>query len=279
MKSKALKKWLQDNSNRQLFIDRADEVLKGAAQLPAALEGYTKLIRAVRWETPRHVPSPISGWNEERRMQLIEVFIEIALEKLQSENFIPQNIISTTLANSDYPSTVISESDAWRVFVSHVATCLYMEISGLLSWSMRAWSHDELAMMLDSRSYFSWSHSYNGYWIDDGLIGQVTPTDARWLLRFIRTVGPTGLIAGTAMDTIANGLEWCRHTLTHFGGGTTVANMQSIWQYRGFPPIVRMIGTQKTAGCWATTGFLKALFRVVNIPVKAELLALQHKHI
>ena len=55
--------------------------------------------------------------------------------------------------------------------------------------------------------------------------------------------------------------------------------MDAIWQYRGIPPITRVIeGTTTsrpdftfqhwTAGCHGTTGFLRNVLRAANIPVQ-----------
>jgi hypothetical protein len=73
------------------------------------------------------------------------------------------------------------------------------------------------------------------------------------------------------MDTIANALEWCRHYLNHFPGSFKTGNVESIWQYRGYPPIIRMIRRDPhyTAGCWGTTGFIQSVLRIVNIPVES----------
>jgi hypothetical protein len=91
-------------------------------------------------------------------------------------------------------------------------------------------------------------------------------------------------------DVIARMVEWCRQNLKHFSGGFEAKNMEDQWQYRGCPPVFRIIrGTRfpgaevesfrgllhRTAGCWGTTSFLKATLRVLNIPVKQVLVPQQ----
>ena len=81
-------------------------------------------------------------------------------------------------------------------------------------------------------------------------------------------LGTGELIGGTRLDTLSRMVNWCR------------ANLQDQWQYRGFPPMTRVLdGTvqtsqrgygvmHRTAGCWGTVGLLRALMRAINIPVK-----------
>jgi len=81
------------------------------------------------------------------------------------------------------------------------------------------------------------------------------------------------------IDTLARMLDGCRANLIHFTGGTQAANMAEQWQYRGFPPMTRVIearhcrpaprpgfstGPQDAGG----HGFLRAPMRVVNVLVK-----------
>ena len=97
------------------------------------------------------------------------------------------------------------------------------------------------------------------------------------------------MIAEGRLKTIGNLLDWCRSNMIHFLGRFNAKNMEGHWQYRGEAPISRVIsGTtivfypykkgdtspplvesgHFTAGCWGTTAFLRAVLRVVNIPVK-----------
>jgi hypothetical protein len=78
-------------------------------------------------------------------------------------------------------------------------------------------------------------------------------------------------------------LDWCRWNLSHYLGSFTPQNAEYHWQYRGKAPVRRIIeGTllldpqyaagfptpkHWTPGCWGTSGFLRSLLRVVNIPV------------
>jgi hypothetical protein len=123
---------------------------------------------------------------------------------------------------------------------------------------------------------FHWNASPAGYRID-AMQGTIVPAPTAFTYSFL---GSAGLIGYSRRNTIDNVIDWCRSNLTHFLGGLDAANMEDQWQYRGLPPMTRVInGTvqtshpaagsaHRTAGCWGTTGFLRALLRVVNIPVQ-----------
>lgn len=271
------------NLSLESYIDYAEGLLLGTKEIPRRYLKYKKILAAIRWETPEQtfLPTksrthdqrilPTTSWTHSQRIQLITMFNELVHGNPHDHSFVPSNIISQSLADNVKPTTVLGREDAWRIFLSHVANSLFMEISGELNWSMKHYSADQLAMLLHSRSFFRWLDSYGGYWLDDETTGWITPTTAGFLLRFIKTNGPTGLIAASSAETIANVLEWCRHFLVHFVGGFEARNVEDTWEYRGYPPIVRMVKANRnnnTAGCWGTAGFIKAVLRIVNIPVE-----------
>lgn len=91
------------------------------------------------------------------------------------------------------------------------------------------------------------------------------------------------MIKANIWDTIKAVTEWVRANLFHISGfsfqqpGGPFATQQDQWQYlfdyRGLPPIDKMITplpgkNHVTHGCWGTDGFLAAVLRTVNIPVK-----------
>jgi len=65
-------------------------------------------------------------------------------------------------------------------------------------------------------------------------------------MRHLRGIKSTRGAAGLSdrrhvIDTLARMLDGCRANLIHFTGGTQAANMAEQWQYRGFPPMTRVI--------------------------------------
>jgi hypothetical protein len=106
----------------------------------------------------------------------------------------------------------------------------------------------------------------------------VTPAPPDYTFNFLKE---NGFVGPTQYETIERLLDWCRENLVHFSNRLEALNMEYQWQYRGFPPVSRIIeGTvnnspehpdltikHRTAGCHGTNGFLKAVLRTVNIPV------------
>ena len=190
---------------------------------------------------------------------------------------IPENL--AILADSDFPTTILAPSDAWAYFLASVAQCLAVEIGNQLLWRLGDYSADQLAELLDSRAMFNWHDSPTGYCIRQDVVhGWIVPAPPQYTYRFL--VSNHLIDPRSRPDTIANLLNWCRSNLWHADGGPTAVNMQDQWQYRGLPPMSRVInGTLqtsepaqgihcRTAGCWCTTGFLRATLRAVNIPVQ-----------
>lgn len=189
-----------------------------------------------------------------------------------------------TPGDTDDPKTVLAEGDAWPLFAAHAAYSLAVEIGGWTSWSMTAYTADQLAVLLDSREMFRRDNALNGYVIKEGSgFDGVVPASPWTTLLFLYENGI--YTCRSRLDVIDRMLDWCRSNLMHFIGGFEAKNMQDQWQYRGCPPVFRIIqGTpfpasgdvsisgihHRTAGCWGTTAFLRATLRVLNIPVKHE---------
>ena len=135
-----------------------------------------------------------------------------------------------------------------------------------------------LKIIFDSREMFSWSPNYHGYQIDPAHSEWAVPTTPQKAIAFLTT---NRIASATSTEAaIAGLLEWCRRNLYHFFGSPGGKNMNDLWQYRGFPPVARVIaGTtqtsnpgagsiHRTAGCHGTVGFLRSILRTINIPVK-----------
>jgi hypothetical protein len=145
----------------------------------------------------------------------------------------------------------------------------------MVPWSIKDLSAAGLAHLFNSKEMFHWDPLADGFEIKSEH-GDVLPSAPNDESRFMFG----GIVGGDSRTTIKNLLDWCRSNLTHFLGAFNAANCTDQWQYRGFPPVNRIIqgtvitsrpgsGVQHlTAGCWGTTGFLRAVLRTVNIPVR-----------
>lgn len=173
-------------------------------------------------------------------------------------------------------------------YYAQVGHCLAAEIEGWVPWSIRHYTVEQLEHLLAGPMIFvrdrdnatSWDADHPGGYIVGGVKSQekATPSHPTFVYRFLATAD---LVGPTRLDTVGRVLDWCRAHLRHYFGSFTAANAEAHWQYRGWPPVRRVIeGTTPTdpglagfghqhwtGGCWGTTAFLRSVLRSVNIPV------------
>jgi hypothetical protein len=264
-----------DHARKRLSTWSPEEVGEAeiSPNLDAWLNAHPSIAASIVWEDSggSHAwPSWVAGWKAELR----QAFNLARIRSSISVADVPPN--QATLADDQQVTTILAPADAWAYFKASVAQSLAAEIGGQLLWSLQGYSADQLGQLFDSRRMFRWNASPVGYRIES-THGHIVPAPPAHSFKFL---GTAGLIGNTRLDTLARVVDWCRANLVHFSGGTTAANMEDQWQYRGYPPMIRVLdGTvqtsrpefgvmHRTAGCWGTTGLLRALLRVINIPVK-----------
>ena len=219
-------------------------------------------------------------WSASEKMELSFKFWNSLMDILPGLDEVPT---STVYLNNDGEviSTDIKPLDAWEYYLNYVIHCLRVEIDKLVHWSIFGYDNNQLQFLLDSRTLFEYSDTRNVYSIfqrHDSLFnhGSATLGDP---VRTYDFLDKEKLIGITRWGTIGRLLGWCRDNLYHFKDGNTPKNYQDHWQYEGYPPVERVIsGTEHpdlgfehfTAGCWGTTGFLRAVLRTINIPVILE---------
>jgi hypothetical protein len=197
----------------------------------------------------------------------------------------PTNIVPDGGNDTGSPYVKVSDPWSWDLFVRWIAWCLVVELSGWVPWSVKTYSAAQKQVLFDSAAMMSRDggnvmqvgsgnpgHSNFVHRKDNRGGSLIAPP--RYTAAFLEL---NGLRAATRLDTIGNLLNWARDHMAHFYGASTYANMEAHWQYRGIPPITRIIeGTTYTglnqlahwtAGCHGTTGFLRDVLRAVNIPV------------
>lgn len=237
------------------------------------LDAHSAIARAIVWQDSAGV-HPWASWSESWRAQLREAFVLARSRSSIAVPEVPRNLAS--LVEGREVEQILGARDAWAYFEASVAQSLAIELGQQVPWSLRAYDGPQRAQLLDSREMFTWNESPAGYRIVKAKHGRVVAAPPAYAYDFL---GRGGLI-GAALTTIARVVGWCHANLKHFSGDPFPAIMEDQWQYRGFPPLVRVLegtvqtskpskGTaHRTAGCWGTTGFLRALLRAVNVPVE-----------
>ena len=264
-----------DHALKRLSTWNPEEVGEAeiSPNLDAWLNAHPSVAACIVWEDSGGAHG-WSSWSAGQKAELRQAFDLARIRSPISVADVPPN--QATFADDQQVTTILAATDAWAYFKASAAQSLAAEIGGQLLWSLQGYSADQLAQLFDSREMFRWTSAPPGYRIDS-MHGHIVPGPPARSYEFL---GTAGLIGNTRLDTVDRVVDWCRANLVHFSGGTTAANMEDQWQYRGWPPMTRVLaGTQqtshpglgamhRTAGCWGTTGFLRALLRVINIPVK-----------
>jgi hypothetical protein len=163
-----------------------------------------------------------------------------------------------------------SLQDAWKIYLAHVAHCLWTEVNGIVPWHLVDFRDDDLKLLLDSRTLMVVHNTTpNTYSFYSQLMGNITAWNPLISYQFLSNLE---MIKPTQTATIFAVTDWMRAHLIHISGGTDYSDQ---YGYAGPPPADRVLYPLEgkrhiTAGCWGTTGLYAALLRSVNIPVKSR---------
>ena len=239
------------------------------------LKNHPNIANAIIWNFPSGATA-YPEWPSDKKDQLSRAFPFRYPFALVDP---PPNMIN--LADNEYPATSLDEDSAWALYLNHVTQNLVVEFWNAVNWSLEDLPPEQLAILLDGRAMFTRDTNTGYYEIEmtESGVAILAPPDLTY-----RFLVENDLISETRTETIGRLLGWCRENLAHYLGGQEAQNMEYQWQYRGFPPISRILaGTpnndprplwndpnirHRTAGCHGTNGFLKGVLRTVNIPVQ-----------
>jgi hypothetical protein len=199
----------------------------------------------------------------------------------------PVNLEDTT-TSAAAPYVEVDTTWARDLYVRWMGLNLAVEIGGHVPWSVTSYSSEQLQVLFDSASFLTLAGSGNfvvctgnpahpNFVKRKDNLGLSMIAPPRYTLAFLRN---TNLVGATRAETISRLLDWARDNLAHFFGAPDYGTMEQHWQYRGLPPITRVLeGTTSTypgsplgfahwtAGCHGTAGLLRNVLRAVNIPV------------
>lgn len=246
-----------------------------AAQFEAWLAARPVLRESLIWEDIDG-PQRYEHWPAIRRAALYRSFRRavdglsgVAQDASMAEP--PENLAAGEAAG-DALRQRLSADDAERLYLDAVGHSLALEYAARLPWSIADYPVAQQAMLLDARQFFRWRE--NGYEVELGVAGMAlsSPSATQWAFLHSR-------IGADRRGTIVTVLDWLAAHAMHFEGRASSATMQQQWQYPGYPPVARVLaGTPhlgrptwpvrpRTAGCFGSAGFLRALLRSANIPV------------
>ncbi len=249
---------------------QADEL-----DLAVWLTEHPRVSQAIAWEDSKGITT-YPNWSASQKADLYRTFHKVWSAQSLGLTDPPPNMLQ--LADDGPAWIVLSEDHAWPLFLAHVSFSLAVETGQWVPWSLTEYSDEALSELFDGSKMFQWVDFFKGY--EPPLRGIPAPPDVTF-----EFVNEYLMIGQSRLETIGNLLEWCRAKMHHYFGKFRAGNVYSHWQYRGGPPVSRVIsGTIRggsrssrhwTAGCHGTTAFLRAVLRVVNIPVK-NMIARRH---
>lgn len=172
----------------------------------------------------------------------------------------------------------MSNCDALKIYLAHAAHSLWVDANNKVGWLLSGAGADHLTYLFDMRKLLAYSATY-GYYFSGEVMGDVTDWSPMISYNFLQS---NGFIKADKWETIKALASWSRANLLHMEGpeydgngpfATEQDQLQYYFNYRGMPPVDKMIsptgnGKHLTTGCWGTDGFLAAVLRSVNIPVK-----------
>jgi hypothetical protein len=257
-------------------------------ELTTWLNKHPKVRDALIWEDSNGVAKPYQAWGN-GQLQLIKAY-KAAYQNLPTG--LPE--VPANIAPEAVNETVVSKTDAWNLYLTHVAHSLAVELRKDVPWSIVGMPAPQLAILFDSRQFFAWNAEANGYQMDGkfgGGYSTLAPPDLVYNFLQANKIPNALKLAGAQQDpavvaaaqtrAYAALIEWCGDKLSHFTGWTDKANVTKIWQYSGCPPVARVIsGTidptfspklrHWTGACFGTSAFIRAVCRTMNIAVEVK---------
>jgi len=182
-----------------------------------------------------------------------------------------------------------SPTDMWNLYVAHVGFSLALETTHGVPWSLTDYDAQGLRYLLDS-STMGWKLPYGPVSFSLGTYGGANlpalradnrpKTPFTHPMAVYQWMAQNSIPGSTRLASIGGTLDWMRFHMTHFYGTDDFGTCFAVWQYKGYPPIARIIGgtvdannpslgsLHWTLGCHGSVGFLSATLRALNIPVQ-----------
>lgn len=197
-------------------------------------------------------------------------------------------VISDMEAGKDFPLTrppkiveeagssfYISKSDAWMIFLTHVAHSLWIEVNGNLGWSLTKLSGKKLKALFDSRLiFFGTNRSEQLPKSGSGYRYQFSMGNTDWNVRFSYDfLLNNGLIKKSARETVYAFMLWGREHLRHYSYlERTKEWRKSTYGYEGPIPIDLILEPPSgvdhiSSGCGGASSLFRAVMSSINIPV------------
>lgn len=273
------------------LCDGVTEIGPDGAVLRCWLDRNPLIALSLRWDeilvNGQIHPDYYPFWPESRKAEL-DLAFAAAHAWLASGLTLPFPIPPDPATNQRPPTSELSivmltESQAWGLYLRTVAFQLALEIGGFVPWSVLDYDLDDLGNLFHSSAMFLAAErtfegvAATGYWP-----GAVLHAYPRTTFQFFVD---QDILRPTHHATITRLLAWSGTHLAHYsnfnGDIDDVTDMQAAymhWNYYGTGPVQRMLaGTIRantnwvaswTRGCSGTCPFYRSILRTINIPAE-----------
>lgn len=235
-----------------------EDILPGGPSIApyATLLSQPKIKTNIIWEGSGGIKN-YPSWTASRKADLNNAILRLEKGEPQALSAPP------ALLSGGY----ISASDAWQIYIAHIAQSLWTEVHGAVAWHLVDFPDEQLAYLLDSRKLMTYQPVTNRYKFNTYLMGEITAWNPRVSYEVLSNLK---MIKATPLETIYALTNWMRGHLIHISGSDDYTEQ---YGYPGPPPADKVLyplegKRHKTAGCWGTSGLYGAVLRSVNIPVE-----------
>jgi len=240
------------------------------ADLPPA---YTRLLEDPRltaglvWEERRGAV-PYGDWSAEQRIDLVRALRAAELRAGRVANGEPgpsSPSIPSAPSTRSTGDLALTQGDAWRVYLDHVANALWLEAEHRVPWSLLSLTPGQLSLLLDGRALFNYQRHASA---DEdrytyGPAGAVADPSPVVGLSFVLS---EKLLSASQEETVWTIAGWLRERIVYpeapprpHEGPRPSRTVAEILAGRGG-------GTPEVADCHELAGMLVAVFRSVNVP-------------
>lgn len=180
------------------------------------------------------------------------------------------------------------------IYLAQIGHMIYLDMAGLVPWSLATLTDEELSYLLPSSNYFVLVRSgggltYQTFMVPGSVAGGQDAGgvlgDPRDTLGFLLAKPEHGaeLIGATREETVGNLSEWVHDYLFHWETGFASSPREFFLRHPFLSDRLRRLPVDALdrdvyvaiAGCWSASALLAHLLRSVNIPARAITLSIE----
>lgn len=238
--------------------DNTNGTMEASLPRTAALSALEEVLEdpaisaSIKWEDADGVRD-YESWSGEERAELERAFLTLGGRDAHSL------LRDPPVRPEDGPP--LSNADAWNIYLNHVAQSLWVEVHGVVPWSLRNLPEEQLKYILGLEwEGLNYSRPRSRY----GEFGWNVELSPRVSFDFLSNLG---LLRSSQLETVHALVDWMRGYLLHSSGGDTP---EALYNYHGWRVDKVLYAPERqrhlSRGCWGTSNLFGVVLANVNIP-------------